>query len=163
MNDLEKELKQLTPRGLSPAALEDIRREVGPSQPAGPAMQHTADGPFLFWGRRLLRTAAVLAVAAGLAAILFMTRDEPPVHKDTVALVPAPAALTNEQQGAISMSTVLVDQHDEGTIVDPTHGPVRRVRCRFVDNVRWDHPRTGGTVIRQTPREEIVLVSVPVD
>jgi len=164
MTDLEQELKQLKPRELSADTLENINREVGSSQPATPAKQHTADGLILFWGRPLLRAAAVLAVALGLAALLFTQREEPAVQQDAVAQAPPPQTVaTNEPEGTISMSTVLVGQEDEGTIVDPTYGPVRRVRCRFVDNVRWDHPRTGGAVIRQTPREEIVLVSVPVD
>lgn len=163
MSDLEEELKDLQPRKLSAHVVESIRREVGSSQPARPAEQDTADGSILFWGRQLLRAAAVLAVAAGLAALLFSARHDGPVQQDTIAKAPEPATVTNEPSGAISVSTVLVDQQDEGTIVDPRYGPVRRVRCRFVDNIRWDHPREGGAVIRQTPREEIVLVSVPVD
>lgn len=168
MNDLEQELRQLAPRGLSRRIRENIRREVGLLNPATPALQHTHGAPGPFRARPVLRAAAVLAAAAGLAVLIYLTRVNPRVGPVTLARVPAPTPVTgesatNESGGSVSVATVLVDEQDEGTVVDSRYGPVRCVRYRFVDNVRWDHPRRGGAVIRQQPREEIVLVSVPVD
>ncbi len=168
MNDdlekLEKELKTLKPRPLSDFTKHGIAGQLG--RESGGAGEEIRHEPLVRgWGLVFLRAAAgLLIVLGGIFTFLYLsrTRQEQPVPVPTLAQVPLPADVARPNYQPVSCESTLVHQQDEGTHVLVNNGPVRRVRYHFVDNMQWHDPERGVTLTKTAPREEVVLVSLPV-
>ena len=104
--------------------------------------------------------APALTVAAVIATIQVTGFQRPPVHpasgqRQTAGNEPAP--------GAVRASNVLYQTQDDGVVLDGSQEPVRRVRYRSTDLVRWRNPTTGARWEVSYPREDVALVPVHVD
>ncbi|MBN1674397.1 MAG: hypothetical protein JXR37_25340 [Kiritimatiellae bacterium] len=159
LDSLEEELRQLVPRALSPQAHDRIRRELE----AGDAAP--ARGRRLRWALTGLAAAAVVLIMIAGAARLRNTRREPgqTAARETVPAPekrPAPLTLPADVFEPVEFSTVLVNEHDEGTVLVPDFGPARRVRYEFVNRVQWQNTNRNARFIVTTPQEEVVLIPV---
>ena len=153
--ELERELKALRPAAASPDLEGRIRSSLA-EDGASPARY-----PLRPWVLVLSAAAAVLAVA-GVWVCLPRRGNVAPAGGATLAQrapqeVAAPAPVV---PGPVYQGTVLVGQRDEGVVAMGTNGVARKVRCRYVDNVQWQHRGRGVVLTAGVPREEVMLVPV---
>lgn len=172
LQELENELKRLTPRAPSATLVSAFERELG-----------SADGPAPAPGRRYTSAASVstwkwfswslAAAAAALLAAFLLTRRPPeavPENRlagtDAEASPPAsavsPMAVTNRYE-PVHASSVLYDlqEGDPKLLPDRTEG--REVRYRYVDTYTWKNPATNASVRWSVPRDEVRLVRASLD
>jgi hypothetical protein len=177
---LEAELLRLRPAAPSPAVRERVAAALArpaACEPAAPAPRREP------WGR--LRTAAagiaaLALAAAGLTARLRGQARQPPGSGEAAALAggepvaaaPMPAAQP-ESAGAPGASpapvparlagSIVVGQDDLGPRLLGDGTPVRVVRVRLVDHVRWQDRRRNVTMAVTRPRDAVAWVPMRVD
>jgi hypothetical protein len=113
--------------------------------------------------RRLIGLIIGSAIAASLAsAWLLLPRESGDGGRSEIAVetrdpsAGSPAA-TNRFLPSDAESLILSQAIDEGSeIIDEL--PLRRVRLRSIEEIRWDDPDLDATVRMAVPREEVILV-----
>ncbi len=146
---------------------EDLEREFRRFQPAPPSeglhrrlaavLDIPTRPPTRAWWQRLgfNRPAAALGwgllspVASVVTAMIFTGHralDEP---------LPSPVVLPVTQAANVLYQTL-----DEGVVMNGSQQPVRRVRYRSADQVRWHNPQSGAQWEVSYPREDILLLPI---
>lgn len=164
LQELENELKRLTPRLPSAALMQTLERELG-----SPATAVTAPRYPNTVTRRLSRkwtswSLAAAAVVAVVALFQFARRPsvpaaQPPVE---VAVTPpakaTPTAVPTNRYEPVQATSVLYDMKEDGTAVlaDQTEG--RQVRYRYVDTYTWKNPATNASLRWSVPRDEVRVI-----
>ena len=108
-----------------------------------------------------------LMIASAIAASLVWAWMLLPGHADhprsgemaigTTELLPEIPATAGDFPPEGAESVIVSQAFDEGSqIIDQL--PVRRVRLRSVEEIRWDDPDLGATVRVAVPREQVILV-----
>ncbi len=165
MNDfseLEAELKQLRPAAASPELATRIERALA-SVPAG-----TPTGGVLPRPKLRLAWFALGLGAAAAAAFLMLARlnVETPAADEAqrfAAFTPAPAATSESSSGFVpdGLTRVVYNTRDEG-LVFPVRAdePVRRVRSRNRETLKWRDPGTGASLHVSYPTEEVEFIPI---
>lgn len=167
MNDfseLESELKKLRPRPTSPDLA--ARIEVGLAEVAG---RGTAMAGVLPKRRSLRPNWIALGLGLAAAAIfLLLARvnvDGPSSKATGLALLTpapiAPAAQLPDNFVPAALTQVVYDRRDEGLhFTQGADQPVRRLRSKKRETMRWNNPQTGASLSVSYPTEEVTLVPV---
>ncbi|RXK53196.1 hypothetical protein ESB00_15980 [Oleiharenicola lentus] len=169
LQELENELKRLTPRAPSAALMQVIERELGPAAttPASaPARRYTAAHSWQSWKW----ASWSLAGAAAALLVAFLLWDRPPAvapespgvaNTASTSLKPVVAA-TNRYE-PVHASSVLYDLHESEPTLLPDRTEGREVRYRYVDTYTWKNPNTNASVRWSVPRDEVRLVRASFD
>lgn len=167
MNDfseLEAELKKLRPRPTSPDL--SARIEVGLAEVAGRGPATAGVLP----KRRSYRPNWI-ALGLGLAAaaiFLLLARvnvDRPSSKAAGLALItPAPSSPTARVDDSFvpsALTQVVYDTRDEGLhFTEGADQPVRRLRSKKRETMRWNNAGTGASLSVSYPTEEVTLLPV---
>jgi hypothetical protein len=165
MNDfseLEAELKKLRPAAASPELTARIERGLaevsGRTATAGVSPK-----------RRNVRVnwfGLGLGLAAAAALLLLARIDVDQLagkRQSVVAATPLPFAqpVPNDAFVPAGLTQVVYDTRDEG-LHFPESGdqPVRRVRSRKRETLKWNNPQTGTSLRVSYPSEEVTLIPV---
>jgi hypothetical protein len=165
LQELENELKRLTPRRPSPALVQALERDLGapvtpPAVDASLRNNTIARRPSWKWASWSLAAAAVVAFAAMFqVARRTVPASEPPME---VAVKPSakstpPTAPANRYE-PIQATSVLYDMKEDGTAVLADQSEARQVRYRYVDTYTWKNPATNASLRWSVPRDEVRVI-----
>lgn len=172
LQELENELKRLTPRRPSSALLASLERELGPATPVTRVHRYSTATSLGSWKWATW----ILAGAAALIALVLLVRsDRPaPAMPGESSLAPGVAATTPAVESShsetepnryepVRASSVLYAMQEglPTTLPDRTEG--REVRYRYVDTYTWKNPATNASVRWSVPRDEVRLVRANLD
>jgi hypothetical protein len=161
LQELENELKRLSPRALPADLMQRLERELEPV-PVAPRRYTTATSlrSWKWAGWAVAGAAALAAVAFGIfrqSAVAPITSV--PVQ---IATTPAPVPVTNRYE-PVRASSVLYEMKDDGAAVLPDSSQGRQVRYRYVDTYTWKNPATKASLKWSVPRDEVRLVRASLD
>lgn len=171
LQELENELKRLSPRRPSPSLHAALERELGAPAPAAPVRPYTSATSLRSWKWASWSLAG--AAAAALIALAVFTKSgrkaapSPSAPVDRVVAAPAPQPAPREvaanRYEPVKASSVLYDlqEGDPTTLPDRTEG--REVRYRYVDTYTWKNPSTNASLRWSVPRDEVRLVRANLD
>ena len=166
MNDfseLEAELKKLRPAAASPDLTARIERglaEVSGRTGTAGVLPKRRNIRVNWFGLGL-----GLAAAAALLLLARVNVDQTPGKRPiVVAMTPVPFAQPVPVKDAFvlaGLTQVVYDTRDEG-LHFPESGdqPVRRVRSRKRETLKWNNPQTGTSLRVSYPSEEVTLIPV---
>jgi hypothetical protein len=159
--ELERELKQLRPRGISPELMARIGRELR-VEPLGARDVATFTRRAGSFGDVLCRISLwpVAAVFVFGVAWLVVVGGRSGVARESASRGVHVAGVPASSRALLVASDVIYDSVDEGIFVVDDAPPVRLVRNRHVSAVSWTDPQSRATFECTLPREE--LVSLPV-
>lgn len=166
LQELENELKRLTPRQPSAALRERIGRELA-AEAAVPVRPRVSSATtFTSWkwaGWRLAAVAAALAVVATIAlrpgkSVAPAEATPQLVQRETQVEATSPASTGRYRP--VRAANVLYDLQDEGPVELEDQTPARRLRYRYVDTYTWQNPATNASLKWSVPREEVRVVPV---
>jgi hypothetical protein len=164
LQELENELKRLTPRAPSAALLHALEHGLGPAAtaPAPAPARHYTSAHSWKWASWSLAGAAAAAL---LMAFLFTSHplSETPVVANTPPDSAVPAATTVNRYEPVHASSVLYDLHESDPTMLPDRTEGREVRYRYVDTYTWKNPATNASVRWSVPRDEVRLVRASFD
>ena len=162
MNDfseLENELKKLRPQASSPeltARIEHALAEAPSATPTAGVLPRPGKFRMNWMGLGL-----GLAAAASFLVLARVNVDKKPVKLPGVAAItPAPliAPAANDYFVPAGMTQVVYNTRDEGLhFTEDTAQPVRRVRSRKRETLKWNNPQTGASLRVTYPSEEVTL------
>ena len=171
--DLEDELKQLSPRRVSPELWQRLDSELGASAGAKrPRYNSTTSWTSWKWaGWRLAAVAATVAVVTTIGVMRWAERPDvaapvqsrPVAPATAVAANPLPAptpAASPDRYRPVSAANVLYDLKDEGLAYTADNNPGRRLRYRYLDTYTWKNPRSNASLKWSIPRDEVRVVPV---
>ncbi len=164
LQELENELKRLSPPPLSAELLSRLEHELGP---VPKARRYTSATSLRSWKWTGWSLAGATAVAGVFLALGILRQPSASPAKATpgvapVAVNPAPAPAANRYE-PVRASSVLYGMKDDGaaTLPDKTEG--RQVRYRYVDTYTWKNPKTNASMRWSVPRDEVRLVRASLD
>jgi hypothetical protein len=175
LQELENELKRLSPRGPSAALIAALERDLGPA----PSAQSHASARRLASATSLRpwkwASWSLAGVAALVAFALFLSSGressdtrpsetpEPLVAGAVTSPQPAIAVASANHYEPVRATSVLYDLHEgvATTLPDRTEG--REVRYRYVDTYTWKNPATNASLRWSVPRDEVRLVRANLD
>jgi len=162
LQELENELKTLTPRRASTRWLHQVNRELAAELPASARPRYASATNLNSWkwlGWRTAGLAAVLALLAAVGTSLRRTEPGPAAPVNTaVAVKPAPAISPAATYQPVTATNVLYDLKDEGLVKVAGDNPARQIRARYVDTYTWKNPRNNASIRWTMPRDEIRVV-----
>lgn len=170
LQELENELKRLTPRRPSNALMHALESELGAPTPVTRTHRHDAVTNLRTrkWTSWSLAAAAIVAFAA---MFQFARRAPTPAMRPSVELAtktPAtpeslsPVIPANRYE-PVQATSVLYDMKEDGaaTLADQSEG--RQVRYRYVDTYTWKNPATNASLRWSVPRDEVRVVRASLD
>lgn len=169
LQELENELKRLTPRRPSAALIKALEGELGlPVASASARRDNAAAGvrPWK-WASWSLAAAAVIAF---VALFQFARQPAAPSAQPAVEVAVAPTVkpvrsdtTPGNRYEPVQATTVLYDLKEDGTAVlaDRTEG--RQVRYRYVDTYTWKNPTTNASLRWSVPRDEVRVIRASLD
>lgn len=168
LQELENELKRLTPCAPSASLLKTLERELGATA-ASPAGLRTAhrEASVRSWKWAAWALAGAAAAAAAFVVVLDSRRVAPvldePEPAGPVAVQEAPAATREPTLAAgryepVHAATVLYALQEGAPTVLPDRSEGREVRYRYVDTYTWRNPTTNASLRWSVPRDEVRLV-----
>jgi hypothetical protein len=166
MNDfseLEAELKKLRPAAASPELSARIERGLAEvsGRTATAGVLPKARGFRVNW----FGLGLGLAAAAALLLLARLDVDQPAGKRPSlVAMTPVPFAQPVPVKDAFvpaGLTQVVYDTRDEGLhFPEGSNEPVRRVRSRKRETLKWNNPQTGTSLRVSYPSEEVTLIPV---
>ena len=172
LQELENELKRLTPRRPSSALLASLERELGATAPAAPARRYSAATSLGSWKWATWS----LAGAAALFALVLLVRSNRPASAVPTDASPAPEVVATAPVAEPSRPEIEANRYEpvhassvlyamqEGTPTTlPDRSEGREVRYRYVDTYTWKNPATNASVRWSVPRDEVRLVRTNLD
>jgi hypothetical protein len=179
LQELENELKRLTPRRPSPVLHERIARELERVEPLAPGaaapVLPTCDRrvtTFPAWKWRGWSLAAAAAIIAGVVFLRYPWQaglpgevarqnspaaSQPVVEQQVADASQVPASTPNVYR-PVRATNVLYDLQDDGTVYLSDNTPARRVRYRYVDTYTWKNPATNASLKWTVPRDEVRVI-----
>lgn len=164
LQELENELKRLTPRRPSAGLMQALERELGPAAvPAAPSPARAALWRWPVWS---LAAAAVLALVAVLSFMHRPVSANAPAP-DELAVAPAgptpSAPVASNRYEPIQASSVLYDLKEDGAALLPDQTEGRQLRYRYVDTYTWKNPTTNASLRWSVPRDEVRIIRASLD
>ncbi len=159
--DLENQLRKLRPLSPSPQLAERIERVLSAAS--------TPTAGVVVQPRRIRLDWLVLGAGLAAAALLLLfaqlRSDRPQTTSETIASAPAPSAAPALNRSAVfvpeGLTQVVYDTRDEGVqFPSGSEQPVRRVRSRTRETLRWRNPATGASLRVSYPSDEVSLIPV---
>ncbi len=169
LQELENELKRLTPRVPSPSLLAALERELGPAEAAAtpaPARRYTTATSLRSWkwaSWSLAGAAAALLIAFLISSHQPAPGPETPVAGSVSPATPATEVAAVNRYEPVQASSVLYDLHESEPTLLPDRTEGREVRYRYVDTYTWKNPATNASVRWSVPRDEVRIVRASFD
>ena len=138
LQQLEAELKRLSPVAPSAAVRARLALELAPRRRRAPILRFG-------W--------VVLPIAAGVVLAVALSPAKRPAASGTAS---APALRFKP----VAAQNILIDSQDEGTATLADGTVVRRTRESYLDTITWKNPRTNASLTWSVPREEVRVVPV---
>jgi hypothetical protein len=168
LQELENELKRLTPRRPSAGLGRSLESELNTPMPASIPTRRASPGTSLRpWGWVSWSLAAAAAIAF-VVAFQFTRRVIAPaaqsaseVAKTSPASVIAPVS-TNRYE-PVHATSVLYDLKEDGTALLADRSEGRQVRYRYVDTYTWKNPATNASLRWSVPRDEVRVIRASLD
>ncbi len=168
LQELENELKRLTPRRPSPAMMRTLESELGREPVTSSAPRCSTATSLRSWKWATWSLAGV-AAAIALAAVVQFNRQPAKASAPTLAtthtqsVATKPAVIPVNRYEPVKATSVLYDMKEDGaaTLPDQTEG--RQVRYRYVDTYTWKNPATKASLRWSVPRDEVRLVRASLD
>jgi hypothetical protein len=158
-SDLEAQLQQLRPAAPSPEMMKRVEQalEASSTPTAGVLPKPKTRVNWFALGGRACGGGNVPGPGA-------YRDDQPAAQQPTVAaFTPAPSAPRAQPAGLVpdGLTRVVYNTRDEGLLF-PTEAkqPVRRVRSRTRETLKWRDPGTGASLRVTYPTEEVDLIPV---
>lgn len=172
LQDLENELKRLSPRQPSAAFLARLECALGPaSRPVAPRRYSSATS-WRSWKWAGWSLAGALTAAAIIMAVITTHRPAAaPVSPSAAELAqgqpesrqPDATVVAANRYEPVQATSILYDMREDGTAVLPDQTEGRQVRYRYVDTYTWRNPATNASLQWRVPREEVRLVRASLD
>lgn len=159
-SDLEAELKELRPTAASAELTRRVERALAEPITAT-ATAGVLPKPKVRWSWYALGLGA--AAAAALLLLARVGLEQPQVKQPSfAALTPAPSVSESQTAGGFvpdGLTRVVYHQRDEG-LVFPSSAtePVRRLRSRSRETLKWSDARTGASLRVSYPTEEVEFI-----
>jgi hypothetical protein len=169
LQDLENELKRLTPRRPSAGLVAALERELGPVPVVAPAPRYSSATNLRSWKWASWSLSGMAAAIAVVAIVLFNRQAASPTLATPVVVTTTqpeasqPVQVPLNRYEPVHASSVLYDMKEDGatTLPDQTEG--RQVRYRYVDTYTWKNPATNASLRWSVPRDEVRLVRASLD
>jgi negative regulator of sigma E activity len=170
LQELENELKRLTPRRPSAGLIAAIEHELGAAAvPAATTASSPVARGWLTW--RWMPWAVATAAAVALIAVVQFRRgpaslDESPSDQvaSTAPLNPAtPADHVSDRYEPVQATSVLYDLKEDGVATLPDRSQGRQVRYRYVDTYTWKNPANNASLRWSVPRDEVRVIRASLD
>jgi hypothetical protein len=164
MNDfskLEAELKQLRPAAVNPKLIERVEQSLGIATPTAGLLAPQRPKVRVNW----FALGFGLAAAAALFMLARTNVDRTPRKPATVATA-KPTPLQNAPAPSRTfvpegLTRVVYNRADDGLVYpNDSAAPVRRVRSRSRETLKWKDPGTGASLRVSYPTEEVTLIPV---
>ncbi len=166
LQELENELKRLTPRRPSAGLMQAMEREFGPEAVAAPARRYSTATSLRSWK---WATWSFAGVAAAIALVAVLQSNRRPAKSSASILAATqtvasktPVTPVNRYQ-PVRASSVLYDLKEDGTAYLPDRTEGRQVRYRYVDTYTWKNPATNASLRWSVPRDEVRVVRASLD
>ena len=165
LQELENELKRLTPRRPSAGLIQALERELGPAATGEPAARYSAATSLRSWKWATWSLAGMAAIVA-LALILQSHRQ--PVNSPATVATTQPVSVKSKdipvnRYQPVQATSVLYDLKEDGPTALPDRTEGRQVRYRYVDTYTWKNPATNASLRWSVPRDEVRLVRASLD
>lgn len=163
LQELENELKRLTPRSLPDTLVQRLERELGPVRAS---RRYTTATSLRSWKWAGWSLAGAAGVALGFFAIN-ISRSPAPVaplalESSHAKATPVAPSVANRYE-PVRASSVLYEMKDDGVAMLPDNTQGRQVRYRYVDTYTWKNPATKASLKWSVPRDEVRLVQASLD
>ena len=158
-SDLEAELKQLRPAKPSADLMTRVERALGENTATPTAGVLPKPKTRVSW----FSLGIGLAAAAAFLLLARMPEQQKPAKQQTfAALSPAPAIRNAQPAGLVpeGLTRVVYNTRDEGLMFQADDQPIRRVRSRSRETLKWRDPSTGASLRVTYPTEEVDLIPV---
>ena len=168
LQELEAELKALTPRSVSSGLLDRIAHEMTApvAENSTPlASRAKAASHLKAWRWVSLGGLGIAATLAFGIAIVRSTKHEAPVglpaskmaaeKKGPPQIRTADDQISDDAYQPVTASNVLYEMKDEGPASNQGGSLERRVRYRYVDTYTWKNSRNNALLTWSVPRDEI--------
>jgi hypothetical protein len=165
LQELENELKRLTPRRPSGALMRAVGNELGASVSAAPVRQDRPVPVLRLWQWDAWSIAAAAAIAF-VAVFQLTRRASAPQPVPEVAKVSTPSDSTPRtlnRYEPVQATSVLYDLKEDGAAVLTDQSEGRQVRYRYVDTYTWKNPNTNASLRWSVPRDEVRLIRASLD
>jgi hypothetical protein len=174
LQELENELKRLSPRGPSAALHAALECDLGAEKPAPASLPYTSATSLRSWkwaSWSLVGAAALVAFAFAVQSARQpsagpLTPSPAPAVAATSALEKVPSQAVVEGSNRyqpVHATSVLYDLHEGNTTTLPDRTEGREVRYRYVDTYTWKNPATNASLRWSVPRDEVRLVRANLD
>jgi anti-sigma-K factor RskA len=166
LQELENELKRLTPRRPSAGLRQALERELGPVSAAAPSARYSTATNLGSWQWITWSMAAAAAIAC--VAVLQLARRPavPTTPVPTELAAPrsvAPVAVASNRYEPVQATSVLYDLKEDGAATLPDRSEGRQLRYRYVDTYTWKNPTTNASLRWSVPRDEVRLIRASLD
>ena len=162
LQELENELKTLSPRRAAPRWLAQVNRELAAELPTSARPRYATATNLNSWKWLGWRTAGLAAALAliGVVGVISSRRTQPaPMERALAVTPPAVAAPINvAAYQPVTATNVLYDLKDEGAVKIDGDTSARQVRARYVDTYTWKNPRNNASIKWTVPRDEVRVV-----
>jgi hypothetical protein len=168
LQELENELKRLTPRRPASALMRALESELGPEATVVTAPRYSTATSLRSWKWATWSLAGV-AAAMALVAIMQVKRQpmkvSPPLiaNADGQSVATRPAVAPVNRYEPVKATSVLYDMKEDGAATLPDQSEGRQVRYRYVDTYTWKNPTTKASLRWSVPRDEVRLVRASLD
>jgi hypothetical protein len=167
LQELENELKRLTPRRPSPSLMRALEHHLGAEVASESAPRHRTVFSLRSWKWTTWSLAGAAAAIALVILVQSSRRPVPAPMAPAVALsqraaTPAVEKPVNRYE-PVQASSVLYDLKEDGTAQLPDQTEGRQVRYRYVDTYTWKNPATNASLRWSVPRDEVRLVRANLD
>lgn len=165
LQELEYELKRLTPRRPSAGLMETLERELGPAAAGEPVARYNSATSLRSWK---WATWSLAGMAAAIALALILQSHRQPVNPPTALATTQPVSVKSKDTPVnryqpVHASSVLYDLKEDGTTYLPDQTEGRQVRYRYMDTYTWKNPATNASLRWSVPRDEVRLVRASLD
>jgi hypothetical protein len=167
LQELENELKRLTPLQPSTASMQALERELGAETVKKSVPPYSTATSRSSWKWATWSLAGVAAAVALVVLVQSERRpDAAPVSTGFATTKPAaaPAAVKPvNRYEPVQASSVLYDLQESSPTPLPDRTEGREVRYRYVDTYTWKNPATNASLRWSVPRDEVRLVRASLD
>lgn len=165
LQELENELKRLTPRRPSAGLMQTLERELGPSATGEATARYSSATSLRSWK---WATWSLAGMAAVIALVLMLQYHRQPVNPPAAVAATQPVSAKSKDTPVnryqpVQASSVLYDMKEDGPTYLPDRTEGRQVRYRYVDTYTWKNPATNASLRWSVPRDEVRLVRASLD
>jgi hypothetical protein len=167
LQDLEHELKRLTPRQPSAALMHALEQDLGAETVNKSVLPYSTATSLRSWKWATWSLAGVAATVALVALVQLNRRPGPasiaPKLTQNQSVPTPPVEKPVNRYEPVQASSVLYDLQESSPTPLPDRTEGREVRYRYVDTYTWKNPATNASLRWSVPRDEVRLVRASLD